>query len=439
MAWEPCSDAEDADTPKLVSAGPATRDGVQLDPEVVIWDESRRCFAFHWAGLLEPQSAKRFFQDLQTGAPWDQLKGKKGQVMRSTCWYVRGGCSCDYTYGDARVSVTQKPSCSFRRTMEELTALVFSTLTPKLGPEHWPNSANLNYYADGTQSVGWHSDDESLFGGKGQDCSIVSLSLGGRREFWMALKDSSMEPIQESVVEVDLRDGDIISMEGLMQKHTVHFLTREPPQRAEFWPPRINITWRWVLNHRRGCALRCEAAPLLSEVLPATGREPSKHQIKLWREGRAVEWRSCMECRHNGWQGGRNCIEEGGRWLCRRCADSAQSGEEERSTERAARLLQRRLVEKVKLLQRRRSLKKAWESFCEAGLRDPARHTPASLLSWLETVGEVPDDLQVLLQKAKAQLADATREDNVKVCATAAHRPGDFGGEKKRGQSLAGR
>lgn len=41
-----------------------------------------------------------------------------------------------------------------------------------------------------------------------------------------------------------------------MQKHTVHFLTREPPQRAEFWPPRINITWRWIVNHRHSCPLR---------------------------------------------------------------------------------------------------------------------------------------------------------------------------------------
>lgn len=44
--------------------------------------------------------------------------------------------------------------------------------------------------------------------------------------------------------------------EGMMQKHTVHFLTREPPQRAEFWPPRINITWRWIVNHRHSCPLR---------------------------------------------------------------------------------------------------------------------------------------------------------------------------------------
>ena len=44
--------------------------------------------------------------------------------------------------------------------------------------------------------------------------------------------------------------------EGMMQKHTVHFLTREPHHRAPFWPPRINITWRWIVNHRPCCFLR---------------------------------------------------------------------------------------------------------------------------------------------------------------------------------------
>lgn len=71
----------------------------------------------------------------------------------------------------------------------------------------------------------------------------------------MALKVAS-EPDYKSVVEVDLRDGDVLSMEGLMQKHTVHCLGREPLQRSEFWPPRINITWRWIANHRWTCARR---------------------------------------------------------------------------------------------------------------------------------------------------------------------------------------
>ena len=91
--------------------------------------------------------------------------------------------------------------------MERLTALVFSRLFPQLPQEKWPNSANLDLYANGRQGLGWHADDENMFGGKYSDCPIVSLSLGGRRELWMALRresDGAVLPINSSIVETDL-------------------------------------------------------------------------------------------------------------------------------------------------------------------------------------------------------------------------------------------
>jgi hypothetical protein len=47
----------------------------------------------------------------------------------------------------------------------------------------WPNSCNVNLYEDGAHSVGWHVDDEELFGGKAQAITIISSSLGGERSF----------------------------------------------------------------------------------------------------------------------------------------------------------------------------------------------------------------------------------------------------------------
>ncbi|CAK9058340.1 unnamed protein product [Durusdinium trenchii] len=295
MVWKECELPEaslyDCPLPLLGCFGGPPSFGHQVEvgqAETIIWDESRRCFAFHWRSLLDQASTETYFHKLQTLAPWDQLKGRKGQILRSTSWYVRDGCTCDYTYGDARVSSSQTKSRSqFVRIMEELTATVFSTLTPSLGPECWPNSANLNYYADGTQSVGWHADDETLFGGESQDCSIISLSLGGRREFWIALKDESMEPIQDTIVEMDLRDGDVLSMEGLMQKHTVHFLTREPVQRAGLSPPRINITWRWIVNHRRACALRHCPVTTPSAKIITSGANSKIWTRPWWQLGEA--------------------------------------------------------------------------------------------------------------------------------------------------------
>lgn len=415
MAWEPLHAPEAAlESEPLFLLG-ANGSGNAKDKETIIWGESRRCFAFRWPSLLDQVSAKRFFQDLQASAPWDQLRGRHGNVVRSTCWYVRNGCSCGYTYGNARVGLTRSICSQFKKTMEDLTALVFSSLAPGLSPDLWPNSANLNYYADGLQSVGWHADDESLFGGKCQDCSIVSLSLGGRREFWIALKDAEAEPIKETVVEVDLQDGDVLSMEGMMQKHTVHFLTREPHHRAPFWPPRINITWRWIVNHRPCCFLRHSAtsAPCAKDLhvpQPFPGeRVASSPWMKPWPDEfqhPPKEWRCCMQCRHNGWQGGRNCVEVKGEWLCRHCA-SACRGQEVDPTDRMVEELRRRLVGKVKLLQKKRCLRNSWESFCDRnqGFRDPGRYSPTLLLSWLESVDEVPEDLQKVLQEAQAELA----------------------------------
>merc|ERR1712039_78078 len=50
-------------------------------------------------------------------------------------------------------------------------------------PAEWPNSCNVNLYEDGTQSVGWHADDEDLFQGLSKDIRILSVSLGQRRKF----------------------------------------------------------------------------------------------------------------------------------------------------------------------------------------------------------------------------------------------------------------
>ena len=42
------------------------------------------------------------------------------------------------------------------------------------------NGALLNYYRDGQDSMGWHSDDEAELG---RDPLIASLNLGGTRRF----------------------------------------------------------------------------------------------------------------------------------------------------------------------------------------------------------------------------------------------------------------
>merc|ERR1711953_100341 len=118
------------------------------------------------------------------------------------------------------------------------------TVMPFCGiKDKMPNSCNLNLYEDGTMSVGWHADDEKLFQGKFSDCRIISLSLGARRRFEM--RSNWPAENEQSLYSLSLGNGDLCTMEGMMQKHFQHRVARE----AGVAGPRINLTWRWIVKH----------------------------------------------------------------------------------------------------------------------------------------------------------------------------------------------
>lgn len=119
-----------------------------------------------------------------------------------------------------------------------------------------------NLYESEAQNVGWHADDEGLFRGTEQDCCIISASWGCPRAFEVALKDtehSSGRPsiFRSSMKAVVLHPGDVLTMEGLFQKHYSHQVPRgptavesDPPQRV-----RVNLTWRRIVAHKPYCPL----------------------------------------------------------------------------------------------------------------------------------------------------------------------------------------
>merc|ERR1719499_1764172 len=128
---------------------------------------------------------------------------------------------------------------------------VMQTVMPYCGlPDmaNWPNSCNLNLYEDGGMSVGWHSDDERLFQGKFQDIRILSLSLGVTRKF--ELRANWPEEGENPILGMMLGNGDLLTMEGMTQKHYQHRVPKEGNVRG----PRINLTWRWIVKHNPQCA-----------------------------------------------------------------------------------------------------------------------------------------------------------------------------------------
>lgn len=98
------------------------------------------------------------------------------------------------------------------------------------------NSVLLNYYRDGTDSMGWHSDDEPELG---LDPVVLSISLGGTRRFRLRHKKRLFEPVS-----IDLADGDLLLMPTSCQRHWQHCITKTATAVA----PRVNLTFRRIVR-----------------------------------------------------------------------------------------------------------------------------------------------------------------------------------------------
>ncbi|CAE8626792.1 unnamed protein product, partial [Polarella glacialis] len=184
---------------------------------------------------------KQFFERIKEGTTWLQPEGRNGPIPRKTAWMVRKGCECKYRYGGIEVEPAEYPPW-----MIEL----MTSLMPLCGLQqttHWPDSCNMNLYEDGGMSVGWHSDDEKIFQGKFRDIAIISLSLGVTRKF--ELRSNWPGEREKRVHQVLLGDGDLMTMEGMTQKHFQHRV----PKEDNITGPRINLTWRWVGKHTPQC------------------------------------------------------------------------------------------------------------------------------------------------------------------------------------------
>ena len=108
-----------------------------------------------------------------------------------------------------------------------------------------PTAANLNLYRGWKSCVGWHNDDEPLFGKCGDDKLIVSVSLGSSAVFrWR--RQSCPDDEGHFIL---LGHGDILVMGGLCQDE---FLHRTDSGREQ---ERRNVTFRWIEQHVSSCPL----------------------------------------------------------------------------------------------------------------------------------------------------------------------------------------
>ena len=119
-----------------------------------------------------------------------------------------------------------------------------------------PIAANLFLYRGRSSHVGWHSDDEPLFGERGETKLIVSVS------FWTS---ALFKWRRQSCPSHDghscwLGHGDILVMDGQCQDEFRH--CTDPGSDQE----RINITFRWVKQHVASCSCLRTGGMLFANV-----------------------------------------------------------------------------------------------------------------------------------------------------------------------------
>lgn len=180
---------------------------------------------YYCADYFDRAHSARYLKDLKEGVPWTQAEvlvyGRHLKTPRLTAWY--GDPGVQYRYS-GRVEVARGWSPAILKIKASLEEQI----------PHPMNSVLLNYYRDGRDSMGWHSDDEPELG---TNPLIVSVSFGGKRRFHLHHKRDKAKKRW-----IDLSDGSVLIMAGPLQHHWRHGIYKVSRPLG----PRINLTFRHI-------------------------------------------------------------------------------------------------------------------------------------------------------------------------------------------------
>ncbi len=180
--------------------------------------------------FLDPQEAEGFFSLLLRSLRWRQdhikLYGKSVKIPRLQAWYGDPKATYRYSGLDMHPNPWTESLLTLKKRCEAVCGTTF-------------NSVLANYYRNGQDSMGWHSDDEPELGEKP---IIASLSLGESRDFDFRHKQT------KETHRIALGNGSLLVMAGATQQHWQHGISkRKRPLHG-----RINLTFRTILTSSQG-------------------------------------------------------------------------------------------------------------------------------------------------------------------------------------------
>ena len=176
--------------------------------------------------FLAARMATEWLTIIMSSLQWQDetlfIAGRRVSVPRLTAWY--GSAAATYRYS----GVTHHPL----PWPEDLLAL--KDRVESIGGFSF-NSVLANLYRNGSDSIGWHADDERELGPRPL---IASLSLGAERTFEIRHNQT------REILRLPLHSGSLLIMSGDFQSCWKH---RIPKERA-ILKPRINLTFRTILS-----------------------------------------------------------------------------------------------------------------------------------------------------------------------------------------------
>ncbi len=173
--------------------------------------------------VLSAAEADHYFERLRDTLAWRHdeviMFGKRIVTAREVAWY--GDRDFAYTY-----SGTTRTALPWTEELAELKAKLETLLEAPF------NSCLANRYHDGSEGMGWHSDDEDTLV---ENATIASLSFGAERKFVLRHKADHQEKVS-----LTLEHGSLLVMRGETQRHWSHSL----PKSKRVTKERINLTFR---------------------------------------------------------------------------------------------------------------------------------------------------------------------------------------------------
>lgn len=180
----------------------------------------------YYPAFFEREIADTLYHELLHGIPWQQDKikvyGKEHAQPRLTALFGNDGKPYSYS------NITMQPhpwNLLLQKIKYQVETVAGATFTSVL----------LNYYRDGKDSNGWHSDNEKELG---KNPAIASLSFGAERVF--QLKHNTNPDLKQNI---HLQHGSLLLMKGTTQ----HYWKHQIPKTAKPIGGRINLTFRVIL------------------------------------------------------------------------------------------------------------------------------------------------------------------------------------------------